>query len=338
MSILRKILIPFSLLYGLAIGARNIFYDTGILKSRSYPLPVICVGNLSMGGTGKTPMIEYLLRLLHPSFKTAALSRGYGRKTKGFFLLKGSEAASKVGDEPLQFKTKFPEAIIAVDEDRQRGISKLQTLFSPEVVLLDDAFQHRKVKPGFSILLTSYGKLYSEDLILPAGNLREPASGAARADIIVVTKCPEDLTIKQQQKIWDKLGIKQGQHLFFSFISYKKHFRNEKVKLPIKEIANEKVTLVTGIANPEPLCEFLQKQELQFDHLKFPDHHNFSTKDLEKISKAPVVITTEKDFMRLKDRITHPALYYIPIEFQFLGDLDRAKFNALIERFVTNKK
>ncbi|WP_311195889.1 tetraacyldisaccharide 4'-kinase [Antarcticibacterium sp. 1MA-6-2] len=220
MSILRKFLLPFSLLYGLVIRLRNWFYDKKILSSFSYSTPVIVVGNLSVGGTGKSPMIEYLLNLLLPQYKIATLSRGYGRKTKGYIELHGKEAAETVGDEPLQFKTKFPEAVVAVDENRKQGIERIVSEYQPEVILLDDAFQHRKIQAGFNILLTSFDNIYSEDRMLPTGNLREPKSGAVRADVIVVTKSPENLSLHDQEKIGKKLKIKTHQQLFFSYIEY----------------------------------------------------------------------------------------------------------------------
>lgn len=336
MSILRKILIPFALLYGLIISIRNYFYDINLISSEAYPFPVIGVGNLSVGGTGKTPMIEYLLRLLMPEHRVVTLSRGYGRKTSGFYLLKGTENASMVGDEPLQFKIKFPDALIAVDENRQRGISRLKSESFPEVILLDDAFQHRKVNAGLNILLTTYGNLYSDDFILPTGNLREPATGAGRAHIIVVTKCPENMRSEEQKKIKDKLKIKKYQELFFSYIGYDSKIRNEEKEVTLKDMDAEKVCLVTGIANPKPLQKFLAQQNISFDHLNFPDHHNFTPKDLEKIALAPFVITTEKDFMRLKDLIAHPNLFYLPIKMKFLNNA--YKFDRLVEGFVRNEK
>lgn len=336
MSILRKILIPFALLYGLIISIRNYFYDINLISSKAYPYPVIGVGNLSVGGTGKTPMIEYLLRLLMPEYRVATLSRGYGRKSRGFYLLQGTETASMVGDEPLQFKVKFPQAIIAVDENRQRGISRLHSETSPEVILLDDAFQHRKVKPGLNILLTTYGNLYSNDFILPTGNLREPVTGAGRAHIIVVTKCPENIRIQEQEKIKNKLRIKTHQKLFFSYIGYSSNIRNEEKEVALKDMEGESVCLVTGIANPKPLLKFLKKHNFSLNHLNYPDHHNFVQKDLDRIAKAPLIITTEKDFMRLKDLINHPALFYLPIKLKLLKNAHT--FDSLIEDFIRNEK
>jgi len=337
MSILRKFLFPFALLYGIAMLLRNYLYDIRVFKSSSFPFPVICVGNLSVGGTGKSPMIEYLLTLLVSNHKTATLSRGYGRESSGFLLLDGGETAEMAGDEPLQFKLKFKRAIVAVDEKRTRGISLLQSNCSPDVILLDDAFQHRKVEAGLNILLTTYNELYIDDFILPTGNLREPASGAKRAHIIVVTKCPKNMPVKKQSAIRKGLKLKDHQKLFFSYIEYSNKVYSEKQKKLISSISDEKITLVTGIANPQPLCDYLDQLHIDFEHLKFPDHHKFTKGDLNQIMEAPLVLTTEKDFMRLKGVISHPNLYYIPIKMKFTGSKSQ-EFDQQIERYVLNKK
>lgn len=335
MSILRKILFPFALLYGAGMLFRNFFYDIGLLKSSSYSFPVIAVGNLSVGGTGKTPMIEYLLSLLSPNYKTAVLSRGYGRDSSGFRLLDGSETAEQVGDEPLQFKLKFRNSCVAVDEKRVRGISFLQENCNPEVVLLDDAFQHRKVKAGLNILLTSYGKLYSEDLMLPAGNLREPKKGVVRANIIIVTKCPKNITSKEQKRIRKRLKLKDYQELYFSYIEYSERIFNQDEQQLLTSIGDEKITLVTGIANSKPLCDFLETLQIDYEHLNFPDHHSFTKAEINRIAKASRVLTTEKDFMRLKDNLDHPNLYYIPIKMKFKNKA--LEFDQQIESFVHEK-
>lgn len=334
MSKLRKILFPLALLYGFVMILRNLLYDSGLFKFRSFPFPVICVGNLSVGGTGKSPMIEYLLTLLLPHHRIATLSRGYGRDSSGFHLLDGTETSEMVGDEPLQFKSKFKNAIVAVDENRTRGISRLHSDCSPEVILLDDAFQHRKVKAGLNILLTTYNQLYVDDFILPAGNLREPSFGAKRAQIIVVTKCPKNLTSKKQNKIRKRLKLKNYQKLYFSYIEYSNKVYSEKPRKLISSLSDEKILLVTGIANPQPLCDYLEHLNIDFEHLNFPDHHKFTNGDLKQILASPRVLTTEKDFMRLKGSISHPNLYYIPIKMKFIN---RAiEFDQQIERFILN--
>ncbi len=335
MQKLRKILFPFSLLYGGIVWLRNKFFDWEWISSKAYEFPVICVGNLSVGGTGKSPMIEYLIRLLKEDYRIATLSRGYKRKTKGFYLLKGEEEAIQTGDEPLQFKNKFPNIEVAVDENRQNGIFQLRKLQpKPEIILLDDAFQHRKVKPGFSILLTAYDSIYAKDLMLPAGNLREPKVGAKRANIIVVTKCPESLTVEKQQSIKTKLKLKTHQNIYFSFINYAEEITNEKNKLKLEDLQQKEFTLVTGIAKPKPLVEFLKKKELNFIHHNFPDHHNFSEKEIIALQKEDFILTTEKDFMRLKNVISSEKLYYLPIKQDFLNH--KTRFDKEVLQWVNS--
>lgn len=336
MSILRKILLPFSLFYGLIIWLRNIFYDTGLIKSKSFPVPVICVGNLSVGGTGKTPMIEYLLGFLLPQYRTATLSRGYGRSTKGFILLDSTDTASRVGDEPLQFKLKFPGAAIAVDENRQRGISKLLSEINPEVVLLDDAFQHRKVKAGLNILLTAYDNMYYKDFMLPTGDLREPATGAERAQIIVITKCPPHLNQEEQERIRRKLHLKTYQNLYFSYVDYSNMLVNDRSTFPMDSLNEKRIGLVTGIANPGPFCDYLNQCGLNYTHLDFGDHHVFTQKELTRFREFEVIITTEKDYMRLKDTLEHDQLYYIPIETRFIEKEE--EFKQEIHQYILNEK
>lgn len=329
MAVLRKLLFPFSLLYGFLVLLRNKLYDWNIKKSVGFPIPVICVGNLSVGGTGKSPMIEYLIRLLiNEKKKIATLSRGYKRESKGFYLLQGNEKGSYVGDEPLQFKSKFPEIQVAVDEQRVRGIGKLLQ-FDPklEVILLDDAFQHRKVKPRFSVLLTTYKDLFIHDFILPAGNLREPKIGAKRANTIVVTKCPEDLSEEKMNDLSQQLRQQPHQEIFFCGINYSLHvYNNKHQELTLEKL--KKFTLVTGIANPAPLLEYLNQLQLTYKHLNYPDHYNFKPKDIAELKKDGLIVTTEKDFMRLKNEISAEKLYFLPIKIKFLRD--QGKFNDLL--------
>lgn len=332
MSILRKFLFPFAIFYGLIMLIRNSLFNLKILKSKSYSFPVICVGNLSVGGTGKTPMIEYLLKLLLSKHKVATLSRGYGRKTKGFKVVTVDENAESVGDEPLQFKNKFKDAIVAVDENRRRGIAKLRQDFNPEIVLLDDAFQHRKVKAGLNIVLTKYDDLYEDDFMLPTGNLREPVIGAGRAKIIVVTKCPHNLSVREQERIRTKLNPRNYQRLFFSYIGYNDHVYNSDQKIAIQDLKRRDLTLVTGIANPTALCNHLKSLEIAYKHLNFPDHHNFSSEEIKRISESPFIITTEKDYMRLKGEIKNEILFYLPIEFEFVQHTE--VFDREIEDFI----
>jgi len=332
MSILRKFLFPFALIYGIIIRVRNFLFDIRFIKSKSYNIPVICVGNLSVGGTGKTPMIEFLLYLLAPKHNIATLSRGYGRKTKGFILLSGNENATQVGDEPLQFKSKFEDVLVAVDEDRQHGIELLMQKDNAEVILLDDAFQHRKVRAGLNIVLTKYDQLYVDDFMLPTGDLREPVVGVERAHVVVVTKCPKGLSGSQRGAIRDKLRLRNYQKLFFSYIDYDDNIYNVKTTYPISILKNKKITLVTGIANPDPFLKYLEALNLNYEHLNFADHHNFSKVEIDKIAKASCILTTEKDFMRLKDEISHEAFYYLPIKMKIIEDA--AGFEKIIENYV----
>lgn len=332
----RKFLLPFSWLYQMVTGLRNKMYDTGMLESRNYSVPVICVGNLSVGGTGKSPMVEFLIALLSNRFSVATLSRGYKRTTKGFLLVQGIEKAHEVGDEPLQFKKKFPDIVVAVDEVRTRGIENLLNLSSPpDVIVLDDAFQHRKVKAGLNILLTAYDNLYFEDDVLPAGNLRESQSGRNRAHIVVVTKCPLNLTPKAKDQIARSLELTSKQSLFFTGIGYSQQVYNETGASDLSRFDGKAVTLVTGIANPQPLVNYLKSKNLIFEHLDFPDHHRFTNKELDNIRSKELILTTEKDYMRLLGEIPPSKLYYLPISTLFL-DKEEA-FKSEVLAYVTKK-
>lgn len=332
MNRIRRILFPLGWMYGGIVRLRNRFFEWGLLSSRSYDLPVICVGNLSVGGTGKTPLVEYLIRLLQDDFHVATLSRGYRRKTTGYYELQGDEEALETGDEPLQFKTKYPRVTVAVDENRQEGIAKLKALRPPvEVILLDDAYQHRKVKPGFSILLTAYGSLYAQDLMLPAGNLREPKSGARRADIVVVTKCPPDLSKEEQKAIEQKLKLQSEQSLYFSFIAYSEGVRNTVKEIKVLDLPSD-FALVTGIAKPQPLVRHLKKLDLGFRHYDFRDHHNFTDHEISQLQKEKFIVTTEKDFMRLKTKISHEKLFYLTIQQQFIEG--KENFDKKVLKYV----
>ena len=334
MNLLRKILFPFAVLYGFITSIRNFLFDKGILKSHSFNVPIIAVGNLSVGGTGKTPQIEYLIRLLSPKYKIATLSRGYKRQSKGFVLADSTSNAEILGDEPFQFYTKFKNIQVAVDADRKNGIEQL--LYQqerPDVILLDDAFQHRKVKAGFYILLTSYGDLFCDDYMLPTGNLRESRSGAKRADIIVVTKCPANLSLDEQNEIKSKLQLNSDQELYFSYIDYDDSIYSEDKILKVSEIKNVDKLLLAGIAKPEPFFRYLQDESVEC--LTYPDHHHFSEKELLEInnkSKNKIIITTEKDFVRLKGSIPKEQLFYLPIRSTFLSVSEN--FDKTITNYV----
>ncbi|MEP3839010.1 MAG: tetraacyldisaccharide 4'-kinase [Algibacter sp.] len=330
MNIIRKLLLPIVPIYFMVTWLRNKLYDLGIKKSKSYKFPVICVGNLSAGGTGKTPMIEYLIRLLKDDFKVATLSRGYKRKTDGFQLANTTSTADTIGDEPFQFYTKFKDSVIvAVDANRQTGIENLQKK-KPNVILLDDAYQHRKVTPGFSVLLTTYANPFYKDIVLPTGNLREPRSGANRADVIVVTKCPKGLSLNEKSNLVKRIRPEKHQHVFFSTIDYSNTVIATDKTERIENLSP--FTLVTGIANATPLVNYLNAKNLNFEHLNFKDHYNFTLNDIENLEQKDVIVTTEKDYMRLKQfESLKPKLFYLPITVTID---DSNKLNALIKEFV----
>ncbi len=340
MKAIRFLLFPFAVLYDFITSIRNYFYEVGIFKATTFEIPVIAVGNLSVGGTGKTPQIEYLIRLLQSDKKIAVLSRWYKRKTESFVLLDKTHEALDVGDEPLQFFQKFPDISIAVDANRVHGIQELQKRVQPEVILLDDAYQHRKVKAQFYVLLTKYNDLYTSDFILPTGNLRESRRGAERADVIVVTKCPDNLSDDAQNEIKKKLKASSSQHVFFSTIDYQNETKGTH-QVSLDDLNAYEILLVTGIANPKPLLEFLKRKECKINHLNFPDHHNFTSKDAEHLTKIALaddlqLVTTEKDHVRIDENSNHQlrALKRMsrpfPIEFTFEKN-DEQKLIELIK-------
>ncbi|MDO9261797.1 MAG: tetraacyldisaccharide 4'-kinase [Flavobacteriaceae bacterium] len=339
MKTLRKLLFPLSVFYGFITWIRNKCFDYGILKSHIFEIPIISVGNIRVGGTGKTPQIEYLINLLKSHKKVAVLSRGYGRKTTGFLMAKNGLTAVDLGDEPFQYFKNFPEIIVAVDEKRVNGIKQLlQLSHPPEVILLDDAFQHRSVKPGLSILLTSFDDLYADDFLMPMGNLRELRSGSGRADIIIITKSPENISDKLQNKIKINLKLKSNQQLYFSAISYHEVLNGSCKLLTINDLKKYEVLLITGISNPLPLTEFLSAHEIKFNHLKYKDHHHFNEKDILQIkhefdniaSENKIILTTEKDYVRIFADLEN--CYFISIETIILNK--KADFNQKILNYV----
>ena len=334
MNLLRKILFPFAILYGFITSIRNFLFDKGILKSYSFDVPVIAVGNLSIGGTGKTPQIEYLIRLLSSKYTVATLSRGYKRESEGYILADSTSNAVILGDEPFQFYKKFKNIQVAVDTDRKNGIEQLLSLSKkPQVILLDDAFQHRKVKAGFYILLTSYGDLYADDFMLPTGNLRESKSGAKRANLVIVTKCPATLSLDEQNKIKHNLKLESNQELYFSYINYDEFIYSEDTTLKVSEIENIDKLLLAGIAKPEPFFNHLQSENEE--KLVFADHHYFTENDLLAINykaQNKIIITTEKDYVRLNGKLINKQLYYLPIQSSFLSKSEL--FDATIINYL----
>lgn len=332
MNLLRKLLFPFAILYGFITSLRNYLYDKGILKSHSFPIPVIAVGNLSVGGTGKTPQIEYLIRLLSPNYKVATLSRGYKRKSEGFVLANADSNAEILGDEPFQYFKKFPNIQVAVDADRKNGIEQLlnQTQ-KPEIILLDDAFQHRKVTAGFYILLTSYGDLFCDDFMLPTGNLRESRSGAKRANVIIVTKCPSNISLEEQEVIKAKIGLDLP--VFFSTVAYDDKVYSESESIALSEVKSTSKILLAGIAKPKPFFDHLQSGSDEI--MAYADHHHFTESDITVIKNTAndkIILTTEKDFVRLDAQILKKQLFYLPIKSQLVAN--QSVFDKIILDYV----
>ena len=334
MVLLRKLLFPFAILYGLVTQLRNMLYDNGIFRSYRFDVPIIAVGNLSVGGTGKSPQVEYLIRLLSEKYRVAVLSRGYKRKSEGFILADDNASAELLGDEPFQIHRKFPNIDVAVDADRKNGVEKLLSKTKkPEVILLDDAYQHRKVKAGFYILLTAYGDLYADDFLLPTGNLREGRKGAERAEIVIVTKCPPGISNNQQDEIRVKLKINNRQQLYFTVIQYDDFVYSNDHQIDVDEIRREPKLLLAGIAKPQPFFAYLQRDSDII--MAFPDHHHFSGNDIQEILRKAAgkrIITTEKDFVRLSGIIASDRLFYLPIKSEFISGAEN--FDKTILNFV----
>jgi tetraacyldisaccharide 4'-kinase len=344
----RLLLYPLSLLYGLVVVIRNWLYELGFFKSTGFDIPVISVGNLSAGGTGKTPHIEYLVRLLSPENKIAILSRGYGRKTRGFIKATKDSTPAEIGDEPMQYIQKFDDVLVCVSENRVNGIKRILAEHpGTRVILLDDAFQHRAVKPGFSVLLTDFYNLYSEDYLLPSGRLREPRLFAKRADVIVVTKSRKVYSPITSKRLEESLRPASHQKLYQSYIEYT-HITP--VKKPECVVAKGKLAstifLFSGIANPYPLEDYLRSKCTELVTLTFPDHYAYKASDVKKIKQAwddiytknKLMVTTEKDFMRLKnpqiwDLVVDLPLHYLPIAVDF-HENDKQLFDQQVLAYV----
>ena len=349
MKYLRWLLLPFSLLYGLAVIIRNFCFDAGLFKSVKFTKPVISVGNLDVGGAGKSPMTEYLIRLLIGKYKPATLSRGYGRQTKGYLTATAAATATatQLGDEPAQFAHKFPDITVAVCEKRVAGIQKL--LPDHDVILLDDAFQHRAVQPGLSILLLDYNRLGEPHLLLPAGNLREPFSGRWRAQVIVVTKCPQNLSDEEKNAAAQRIEPLPYQKVFYTRIAYQLLTALDGGTAVEPLDSNTTVFLLTGIANPKPLLQYLNGLTPRVIHHNYPDHHPFTPKNIAKLAaefssceaQKKLVVTTEKDAQRLQQSWFNGALpggddlpvFVLPIKVEFLGDTGR-DFDQIITDYV----
>jgi len=344
----RILLLPFALLYGFIVWLRNWLYDKNIFKSTSFGLPLICVGNLSVGGTGKSPMVEYLAMHLKNHFKIAILSRGYKRKTKGYILANSITTAIDIGDEPMQFHRKFTDVPVAVGEERLVAIPQLlHDKPETEVIILDDAFQHRAIKPGLNILLTEYGDLFTRDFFLPTGDLRDTISSCKRAHIIIVTKCKPDLSEEERYEIIEEINPLPHQQIFFTTISYGTPYHITQHKFTYIDEHTD-VLLITGIANPKPLKEYLEERIHTYYMMHYSDHHIFSLDDWKDIQKRfhdmeagkKIILTTEKDAMRLikyENDLKSLPFYVIPIEHKFLFNGGQG-FNNLVIKFIENFK
>ncbi len=352
MNFLRKISLPFALLYWLIIVLRNKLYDWQLFHSRSFNIPTISVGNINVGGTGKSPTVEYLIRLLKNDFKISTLSRGYGRKTSGFIEASALSSPEEIGDEPTQFKQKFNEVNVVVDENRSRALEILEHDY--DAVILDDAFQHRKVKVGLQILLFDYNKVFNKDWMLPFGNLREPISGLNRADIILITKTPKIFSPMERRRVESHLPNPYNKPIVYSYLKYAE-LKPLQEKFPIKLLGDfdkkTQVLLITGIADATLLINYLESHKLKISkHFNYADHYNYTVNDIEKwkhdytslIGENKIIITTEKDAMRLlhpkfENSISEIPIYYLPIESD-IHDKDKEWFDNKVKDYVRASK
>jgi tetraacyldisaccharide 4'-kinase len=343
----RVLLLPFALIYGFIVKVRNLLYDKQKLKSTNFNFPIICVGNLAVGGTGKSPMVEYLIAILKDEFQVATLSRGYKRRTKGYVLANDKSTALEIGDEPMQFHQKFPEVSVAVGEERVVAIPQLlQDKPSLQAIVLDDAFQHRQIQAGFNILLTEYANRFTHDFFLPTGDLRDERKSYKRANVIIITKCPEDLDTEKKKKLLYEIHAWPGQQVFFTTINYGKPYHIFDKQKTWQLTGNEEVLLVCGIANPKPLKDYLHQKTKTYYQINFNDHHIFNIDDLNNIKKKfdsielqnKIVLTTEKDavrFVKFNDELKKLPIYVLPVTHKFLfnGNKD---FDILIINYVNN--
>ena len=326
MRLLRKIAFPIALLYGVVIHLRNALYDWGWFKSESFTTPLISIGNLSLGGSGKTPMIEWLVDRLQGTVDLAVLSRGYGRNTRGMLQANANSTAREIGDEPRQLLSKFPGLPIVVDANRSRAIHWMESNLSPELIILDDAHQHRRIKPAHAVLLTPYSKPYTRDWFLPTGTLRDSRSQARRASCIVVTKCPSSLEDSERISLTKEVRSYPEQPVFFTTLEYDPILHG-KIPQRLEDIKKQPFTLVTGIADPKPLLSYLEKQGCRFEHIRYPDHHEFSEGEIRKLAALEPLIMTEKDQARLGNAL--PNALSIRMRHRFLGTDETAFLEKL---------
>jgi len=334
------LLYPLSLIYELYTSFRNFLFDLGIIDSIEYKIPTIGIGNLSTGGTGKSIVVDYIIGKFKNKNKITTLSRGYNRNTKGFIQASNMSTAYEIGDEPFQFYSKHPEINVVVCEDRRKGMNIiLKNLPDTDLCIWDDVFQHRFVKPGLMILTTTFQYPFYKDEILPVGNLRENISSAKRADLIVVTKCPDNLSQKDKISFLESLNPNDNQKVFFSSLTYMQKIKSDSEEVDIDVLEDVDFILVTGIADSSYLVNFLKNKALKFKHLKYSDHYNFNKSSIDKItglSLNKIILTTEKDFGRLKPKINNRDIYYIEVGLKFPKEINEYNFDKNIEDYIFN--
>jgi len=334
------LLYPLSLIYNLYTSFRNFLFDLGIIDSIEYKIPTIGIGNLSTGGTGKSIVVDYIIGKFKNKNKITTLSRGYNRNTKGFIQASNMSTAYEIGDEPFQFYSKHPEINVVVCEDRRKGMNIiLKNLPDTDLCIWDDVFQHRFVKPGLMILTTTFQYPFYKDEILPVGNLRENISSAKRADLIVVTKCPDNLSQKDKISFLESLNPNDNQKVFFSSLTYMQKIKSDSEEVDIDVLEDVDFVLVTGIADSSYLVNFLKNKALKFKHLKYSDHYNFNKSSIDKItglSLNKIILTTEKDFGRLRPKINNRDIYYIEVGLKFPKEINEYNFDKNIEDYIFN--
>ena len=334
------LLYPLSLIYNLYTSFRNFLFDLGIIDSIEYKIPTIGIGNLSTGGTGKSIVVDYIIGKFKNKNKITTLSRGYNRNTKGFIQASNMSTAYEIGDEPFQFYSKHPEINVVVCEDRRKGMNIiLKNLPDTDLCIWDDVFQHRFVKPGLMILTTTFQYPFYKDEILPVGNLRENISSAKRADLIVITKCPDNLSQKDKISFLESLNPNDNQKVFFSSLTYMQKIKSDSEEVDIDVLEDVDFILVTGIADSSYLVNFLKNKALKFKHLKYSDHYNFNKSSINKItglSLNKIILTTEKDFGRLRPKINNRDIYYIEVGLKFPKEINEYNFDKNIEDYIFN--
>ena len=334
------LLYPLSVIYNLYTSFRNFLFDLGIIDSIEYKIPTIGIGNLSTGGTGKSIVVDYIIGKFKNKNKITTLSRGYNRNTKGFIQASNMSTAYEIGDEPFQFYSKHPEINVVVCEDRRKGMNIiLKNLPDTDLCIWDDVFQHRFVKPGLMILTTTFQYPFYKDEILPVGNLRENISSAKRADLIVVTKCPDNLSQKDKISFLESLNPNDNQKVFFSSLTYMQKIKSDSEEVDIDVLEDVDFILVTGIADSSYLVNFLKNKALKFKHLKYSDHYNFNKSSIDKItglSLNKIILTTEKDFGRLRPKINNRDIYYIEVGLKFPKEINQYNFDKNIEDYIFN--